>query len=145
MSEGNKTATQIRDYLNERHYCPHYLAEQAAEELDAMWHCLNIPGTDRFLNDVRNEAGHQVQRWGTAHDRGKEPADWLWLLGYLAGKALRAHIDGDIEKAKHHTISSAAALLNWHHHMSGEETTFTPGHSDLERLLEENFKGVSDE
>lgn len=34
-------------------------------------------------------------------------------MGYLAGKALRAAISGDCEKALHHCVSSAAALANW--------------------------------
>lgn len=116
----------------------------AADELDRLHGLLNVPGTDDFLEDVRNEAGHQVERWGAPHDRGKEPEDWFWLIGYLAGKAVRAQREGDVEKAKHHTISSAAALLNWHRHLSGTEQTFTPGLSDVERHLEETFGGVAD-
>ena len=49
--------------------------------------------------------------------RVRPPEDWFWTLSYLAGKALRAHIDGDRNKALHHTISSAALLLNWHRRM----------------------------
>lgn len=100
------------------------------------------PHNDDFVTGLVIEAAHQVERWGEAHDRGKEPEDWLWLLGFLAGKATRAHREGDIEKAKHHTISSAAVLLQWHSLLSGHGTGFTPGHSDLQRHLEEVL-GVS--
>jgi hypothetical protein len=75
---------------------------------------LNTPQTLEFIEAVRIEAAHQVDRWGPAHDRGKSSENWFWLIGYLAGKALRSAIEGDTEKALHHTISSAAACANWH-------------------------------
>ncbi|MBX3654140.1 MAG: hypothetical protein KIS62_12360 [Ramlibacter sp.] len=83
---------------------------QAAHELHAL---VNNPQTADFLEAVRAEAAHQVQRWGEAHDRNKSAENWFWLVGYLSGKCLRACIDGDKAKALHHTISSAAALCNW--------------------------------
>ena len=75
---------------------------------------LNTPLYADFLEAVHREGAHQVFRWGPPHDHQKEPQDWFWLVGYLAGKALRAHIDGNKEKALHHTISTAAVLMNWH-------------------------------
>ena len=75
---------------------------------------LNSPMYRPFLEAVENEAKHQTLRWGDEHDSDKTPEDWFWLLGYLSGKALRAHIDGDHQKALHHTISSAAVLSKWH-------------------------------
>ena len=86
-------------------------------ELEAQ---LNTPETAFFLEGVKREAAHQRARWGSEHDEGKEPSDWFWLLGYLSGKALAAHIAGNIEKALHHTISSAAALANWHAALLGK-------------------------
>lgn len=92
------------------------------------------PQTTDFLDAVRNEAAHQVSRWSAAHDDGKMPQDWFWLLGYLAGKALQSattfNVTGkreDLDKAMHHTISSAAALMNWHAHMRGDADGFRPG------------------
>lgn len=79
---------------------------------------INHPHNDDWFEGVRIEAAHQQERWGSEHDAGKSPADWFWLLGYLAGKCLAACIACDFEKAKHHTISSAAALLNWHRHIT---------------------------
>jgi len=79
--------------------------------LDAL---VNNPETENFLRGVQLEAGHQVEKWGEAHDRGKSAENWFWLVGYLAGKCLRAAITGDRTKALHHTISTAAACLNWH-------------------------------
>jgi len=73
------------------------------------------------------EAPHQRHRWGSEHDAGKQPLDWVWLLGHLVNKAAKSAIDGDVEKAKHHTISSAAALANWHAARSGTNTVMRPG------------------
>ena len=75
---------------------------------------LNNPELRNFVNGVVLEAQHQRQRWGEAHDRSKSAENWYWLVGYLAGKALRAAIEGDHDKALHHTISAAAALSQWH-------------------------------
>lgn len=88
---------------------------------------INSPHTECFLLAVRLEAVHQRERWGVDRDAGKEPPDWFWLLGYLAGKALKAAVLGDKTKALHHTVSSAAVLLNWHAHLSGVATAFRPG------------------
>jgi hypothetical protein len=88
---------------------------------------LNTPHTQDWIEGVRLEAAHQVNRWGADHDDGKEPADWFWLIGYLAGKALAAAISGNVEKAKHHTISGGAALLNWFHAINGDSTIMRPG------------------
>lgn len=92
------------------------------------------PETADWLDGVRKEAAHQVARWGLSHDAGKDPEEFFWLLGYLGGKALHALRLGDIEKAKHHTISTGAALLNWHARITGLATQFRPGmeHDDAE-------------
>jgi uncharacterized Zn finger protein (UPF0148 family) len=82
-----------------------------AERLDKL---IKSPEVADFLNGVRLEVAYQVERWGEPHDRSKSAEHWFWLVGYLAGKALRAAITGDRTKALHHTISSAAALFNWH-------------------------------
>lgn len=116
----------------------------AAAERDRLLALINSPETLRFLEGTRLEIVHQVQRWGTVRDRAKEPADWFWLLGYLSGKALRAHVDGDREKAQHHCISSAAVLANWHTHIA-TAGTFTPGASDLQEFLRKTFgEGVAE-
>ncbi|NUP12935.1 MAG: hypothetical protein HOW73_43400 [Polyangiaceae bacterium] len=93
-------------------------------ELEAL---INTPELDDFAKGVVLEAKHQRDRWGTEHDAGKEPADWFWLLGYLAGKAMKSLSDGDVEKAKHHVIASAAMLANWHAAITGTNTAMRPG------------------
>lgn len=75
---------------------------------------INSPEIEDFLKGVKLEAIHQIERFGHAHDREKSAENWFWLVGYLSGKALRAAITGDRDKALHHCISSAAALMNWH-------------------------------
>lgn len=83
--------------------------------LDAVWALVNTPQTEDFVEAVKLEAAHQQLRWGTEHDTGKTDADWFWLVGYLAGKALHKP-----EKRLHHIVTTAAALLNWHRHLTGE-------------------------
>jgi hypothetical protein len=97
---------------------------------------LHTPETEDWFDGVRFEAGHQVLRYGAAHDAGKSPLDWFWLVGYLAQKAVTAASLADIEKAKHHTISTAAALLNWHRQLSGKTDGLRPGIDPAERRLE---------
>lgn len=93
-------------------------------ELEAL---INTPQMSDWFDGVRLEAAHQQERWGTDHDTGKTPFDWFWLIGYLAQKAASSAVANDIEKAKHHTISTAAALLNWHRAIAGEMTSMRPG------------------
>jgi hypothetical protein len=95
-------------------------------ERDALKGKLNTPELVSFRDAVVLEAAHQRERWGSAHDDGKQPHDWFWLVGYLAGKALASHIAGNTEKALHHTISTAAALANWHAAILGK-TNMRPG------------------
>lgn len=89
-------------------------------EIERLNTLINNPHADDFLESVRTEAAHQRERWGEAHDVRKMPHDWFWALGYLSGKCVMAHIKGDKDKALHHTISSAALLMNWHKSISGE-------------------------
>lgn len=101
---------------------------------------INNPITDDFLKGVRYEAAHQVSRWGVPHDRGKTPLDWFWLVGFLAQKVTAAVQQADIDKALHHTISTAAVLLQWHAQLSGQpldsETSFQPGVDALQERRE---------
>lgn len=91
---------------------------------------INTPHTADWLDATKLEAAHQIERYGVMHDAGKGPLDWFWLIGYLAQKAVTAEMAGDTEKAKHHTISTAAVLLNWHKRLSGEDFMFRPGIAD---------------
>lgn len=90
-----------------------------AHQLHAL---VNNPHTADFLEAVKLEAAHQRDRFGEAHERGKSAENWFWLVGYLAGKCLRACITGDTDKALHHTISAAAALANWYEAIKRDDT-----------------------
>ena len=105
------------------------LAERKAREVEVgeLRAKLNTPEVDDFAQAVVSEAQHQRDRWGSEHDAGKKPLDWFWLIGYLAQKAAEAAMKGDAFKAKHHTISTAAALANWHAALNGHSNSMRPG------------------
>ena len=88
---------------------------------------IGSPFHGTWSDEVMVEAAHQRSRWGDEHDEGKNPLDWFWLIGFLAQKAAFAHWADDAVKARHHTVSTAAALANWAAHVSGESTVFRPG------------------
>lgn len=96
---------------------------------------LNTPETEDFDKAVLLEAAHQQERWGAAHDAGKNPEDWFWLVGYLAGKALGAMKVGDDVKAKHHCISTVAALRNWHAAIRQGWSFMRPGISEEKQAV----------
>lgn len=97
---------------------------------------INNPHTAEFLEAVKLEAAHQRDRWGEAHDRGKSAENWFWLVGYLAGKCLRATITCDKFKALHHTISTAAACANWFEAIKKDKTGAGIGHDNDIRPIE---------
>lgn len=118
----------LGEYLvkNQRQGNPEDVA-MARAAWEAAMVVINTPEVEQFDMAVPLEAAHQVTRWGAPHDDGKQPEDWFWLLGYLAGKALASAKAGDLQKAKHHCISSAAALRNWHAHLRAGITIMRPG------------------
>lgn len=88
--------------------------EKAKARILELERLINTPHTKDFLRAVELEAAHQIERWGKQHDLHKTPEDWLWTLCFLATKATQAARYKDKEKYKHHIITSAALLLNWH-------------------------------
>ncbi|WP_017978577.1 hypothetical protein [Sphingomonas melonis] len=103
---------------------------------------VNTPETIDFMIGVPLEATHQRERWAADNDAGKTPFDWFWLIGYLAQKAAAAAVAGDADKARHHTISTAAALANWHAALTGADTAMRPGVAPSANLPEStNSKG----
>jgi hypothetical protein len=131
MYEGNSKEYAVPEYMRAALTAVAPLmqakvAEGKDAEIARLNAIINTPQADDFLRAVSIEAEHQRQRWGTYHDGGKEPADWFWLVGYLAGKALHAHVSGDTAKAEHHVITTAAACANWHRGLFGL-TDMRPG------------------
>lgn len=114
-----------------------WTGEALVSRITELERAINTPHTDEFFLSVRMEAAHQIERWGSEHDEGKTPTDWLFLVGHLASKAAThqtlatatgAHFQREHEdKAKHHVISSAAALLNWFRAMTGDTSEMRPG------------------
>lgn len=92
------------------------ISEQSAK-IENLEYLLSTPETESFVSGVLREAGHQRWRWGDEHDMRKTAGDWFWTLGFLAQKLMIAAQAGDAEKAKHHAISSAALMANWHRHI----------------------------
>lgn len=88
-------------------------------EVERLRKILNTPSLEPFAQAVVSEAMHQVYRWGEEHDVGKTAWDWFWTLGHLGSKAAHSALAGDVDKAKHHTITAAALLANWHRHICG--------------------------
>jgi len=124
----------LRDFIGLRAgYVVLGFADPLVGEVERLRARLNTPEVIHFADGVVVEAAHQRERWGSAHDAGKTPEDWFWLIGYLAGKALAAAIVGNAAKAKHHCISTAAALANWHAALSGENREMRPGLSEEAR------------
>src|ERR1700751_5204640 len=124
-TDGALTAAE-RDAMNQRYEklladferCTAEL-ERCTAELATLKAMLSTPEIEDFDKAVPLEAAHQMQRWA-GHDADKSPEDWFWLCGYLAGKALAAYKVGDYAKAKHHCISTSAAMRNWHAHIQNE-------------------------
>lgn len=136
-----RSESGVRHYGFGNAHSEHRCLQILQAEIERLGTLINTPQLDNFLRAVHIEAVHQVERWGEAHDRAKSQADWYWLIGYLAGKALYAALAGDRDKARHHTISSAAALYNWHCALQGSDVRTLPGRSDVEKIIESAFPG----
>lgn len=90
-------------------------------EIERLHKILDTPVLELFVSAVASEARHQIYRWGEEHDAKKTAWDWFWLLGHLGSKAAHSALAGDWVKAKHQTITAAAALANWHRHICAQE------------------------
>lgn len=95
---------------------------QLQGEIDRLSALLNTPETDDFMRGVALEIAHQQERWSAEHDDGKDDAHWLWLIAYLATKALTNPVapgEDAAQKQLHRIITVAAAAGNWHRHKRG--------------------------
>jgi len=123
----NKSKQDAVSELVEIHLTHCSRADRLEAENAELRALLDTPHTADWFEGVKLEAGHQIKRWSADHDAGKTPADWFWLIGYLAQKAMTAQMGGDDEKARHHTISTGAAMLNWFRAIVGDSTAMRPG------------------
>lgn len=88
------------------------LVFRLAQEVALLHAQLNTPHTTDFLEAVRIEAAHQRERWGSEHDAGKTDADWFWLVGYLAGKALGASKSEALPRYRHKKRGTTYEVLS---------------------------------
>lgn len=117
----NRSAEFIRSRASEAE------VTELKTEVERLLALIGRPYVGAWTDEILIEAAHQRDRWGSNHDHGKQPEDWFWLIGYLAGKALAAHKVGDMQKAHHHTVSTAAVLAHWAAAIDGNEEVFRPG------------------
>lgn len=87
---------------------------------------INHPELRDFARAVILEAQHQRERWGTLHDKNKTADDWLWVVAHLTTKAAQASRYGDMDKYKHHIITAAAVLANWHRVVADGDGSVVP-------------------
>jgi hypothetical protein len=102
----------------------HAMITMLREENERLRSIVDMPDPIDFVHATEAEARHQRMRW--VGDGGKTDADWFWLIGYLAGKAL--HNPGDDEEKRLHRITTvASAACNWHAARMGVHTGMRAG------------------
>jgi hypothetical protein len=95
----------------------------AEMEVARLHSIIHSPESDDFLKGVSIEAEYQRQLHGVDDtDARYDWHQWFWVVGYLAGKALAAckSGEGDGAKARHHLVTTAALLHNWHNTLTGK-------------------------
>ena len=135
MTTPKREALRIADSIRESIHNPEKydrlrLMAWAGDELRRLDHLMNTPQIVDFLESVKAEAAFQESAGWTQLDEDKQPADWMWLIGWLVAKALHHQYLGDFEKALHHTISSAAVLSKWHQAIKKEYDELTEAEED---------------
>lgn len=111
---GKRTSEVLQEEIN--------VLQKENARLDGL---INSPEILDFQKAIQLESAHQRERWGIEHDGGKTDADWFWLIGYLAGKALH-NPGGELDKQLHRIITVGAAACNWHAAKLGK-TNMRPG------------------
>jgi hypothetical protein len=111
----------LRDHVGDGGKLSHENGLVLLAEVELARKALNTPIVEPFAEAAASEAKHQVYRWGDEQDATKTAWDWFWTLGYLGGKAAQAALSRDWTKAKHHTVTAAALLANWHRHIVDAE------------------------
>lgn len=97
------------------------LMEFMRSEVKRLTAIINQPESDDFIKGVSIEAEFQRRKHGV--DDGlsrREWMQWLWVAGYLLNKAVAACMRDDMPKAKHHLVTTAGLLANWHNVLTGK-------------------------
>jgi hypothetical protein len=92
--------------------------------LNALLNRLNNPEVNLFLEGIKIEAAHQVERWGEDHDANKTFEQWTALLVRLLGKFVDSNWNKDHTKSLHHLITMAAVCANAHRQMVEKEAVY---------------------
>ncbi|TAI67637.1 hypothetical protein [Bradyrhizobium sp. Leo170] len=93
---------------------------------------ISAPYTPKRLLERAASIDKQVEKW--SGNAGY--ADTFRMEAWALRMAAAAATAGDVDKTRHHTISTAAALLNWHRHLSGTSREMRPGIDPVERGIE---------
>ncbi|WP_186042804.1 hypothetical protein [Burkholderia gladioli] len=127
------SAAQMRDYAR-------IARADAQAEVERLLAISHTPHNDEFYQGVSIEEEYQRQLHGV--DDTDARFDWdqySWVARYLLNKALMACIsgEGNGEKAKHHLVTTAALLKNWHNVLTGKPAASVHsnrGHAVAQRL-----------
>lgn len=98
-------------YEQKSYYDLYKLAELLEYEVDRLNSLINHPIVNSFIEGFVVEQAYQSEKWDDIDKR--TPVMWLLLIGHLLYKIIEAEESGDLDKARHHTISSSAVLFQW--------------------------------
>lgn len=92
-----------------------------ATEVGRLFAIINTPESDDFLKGVSIEAEFQRQKHGEHEgDVADYHQNFYWVAAHLLGKALWSLVRGNADKGRHHLVTSAALIFNWHNAISGK-------------------------
>lgn len=94
----------------------------AEDEINRLNSLINNPVLNDFVEAMKIEAAHQLERWGIENEERKPPHHYILVATKLLGKLSIAIWDRDIDKFKHHCITLAAELQNCHRQIEKEGT-----------------------
>jgi hypothetical protein len=107
--------------------CQQNYIEELEAENARLKNLINCPEIVDFRHALCVEAAHQKERWGEEHDQNKSFSDWFMVLNYLLGKLANAYWNNDMDKVKHHVITAAAVLANFHKEITRRELLVVSG------------------
>ncbi len=100
------------------------IEEQPKEETREQYleRLINNPEIENFLEGVKLEAAHQIERWGLEKEERNPPHHYILVMAKILGKMSTDIFDRDVEKFKHHCIAVAAEMHNLHRQIEKEGT-----------------------
>jgi hypothetical protein len=89
------------------------LEEIRQDAVTAIESAFDDPVIDDFIEGLRIEIPYQQHVWNV-EDAGKSISCWIRLIHHLTAKIGESDWNHKPDKAKHHIITTAAALANFH-------------------------------